>query len=90
MNLNRICHGFVAVAISLSSVGQYLVFGSSDLSVERNEFIRIYCLKRILTDVMVRIYPKGICIFFGLSLLSAGDRVWWVKSVQNTVASMDL
>ena len=32
MNLNRICHGFVAVAISLSSVGQYLVFVSSNPS----------------------------------------------------------
>ena len=35
-----------AVAYSLSSAGHYLVFDSSDLSIERKELFCIYRLKR--------------------------------------------
>lgn len=49
-----------AEGLSLSSVGQYLVFGSSDLSVERKTQFRINCLKLFQPDVAVRI-PTQIC-----------------------------
>ena len=78
------------MAFSLSSAGHYLVFDSSDLSVERKVQFRIYSLKRFQTDVVVRIYSSCNCIFFGLAVLSEGDDVWWFKSVQTAVASMDL
>ena len=41
---SRICHGCVAVAFSLSSAGRYLVFDSSDLSIETMELFCIYVL----------------------------------------------
>ena len=65
-----------AVAFSLSSAGQYLVFDSSDLSNERNELFRIYCLQHFHTDVVVQIYPNGKSIVFGLTLLLADGVVW--------------
>ena len=40
---------------SLSSAGHYLVFDSSDLSIERKELFCIYRLKRFQTDVAVGI-----------------------------------
>ena len=61
---------------SLSSPGQYLVFDSSDLSVETLELFCINGLMCFGSDVVVRIYPTLKSIFFGLSLLSAEDRVW--------------
>ena len=46
------------MAFSLSSAAQYLVFDSSDLSNERNELFRIYCLQHFHTDVVVQICPQ--------------------------------
>ena len=50
-----------SVAFSLSSAGQYLVFGSSDLSIETIELFRIYVLYCFWSDVVVRIYPQFWC-----------------------------
>ena len=51
------------MAFSLSSAGQYSVFDSSDLSIERKELFCIYRLKRFQADVVVQIYPKCLCIY---------------------------
>ena len=71
------------MAFSLSSAGHYLVFDSSDLSIERKEQSCICRLLRFQTDVVVRIYPSRNCIFFGLSLLSAREDVWRFESVHS-------
>ena len=63
-------------AFSLASAGQYLVFDSSDLSVETLELFCINGWRCFGSDVVVRIYPTLKSIFFGLSLLSAEDGVW--------------
>ena len=47
-------------AFSLSSAGQYLVFDSSDLSIETIELFCIYVFHCFWIDVVVRIYPR-IC-----------------------------
>lgn len=52
-----------AVAFSLSSAGQYLVFDSSDLSIETMELFCICVLHCFWSDVVVRICPKRLCIY---------------------------
>ena len=50
-------------AFSLSSAGQYLVFDSSDLSIETMELFCIYVLHCFWIDVVVQICPKCLCIY---------------------------
>ena len=52
-----------SVAFSLSSSGQYLVFDSSDLSIETMELFCIYVLHCFWIDVVVQICPKCLCIY---------------------------
>ena len=58
-----------SVAFSLSSAGQYLVFDSSDLSIETMELFCIYVIHCFWSDVVVRIYPNWNCIFFWIHLV---------------------
>ena len=82
--LRKVCGGsnlstvlaMYAEGFSLSSVGHYLVFDSSDLSMERKELFCIYRLKRFQVDVVVRIYPNRKSIYFGFTLGSTSGVVW--------------
>ena len=72
---------FAANASSLSSVGQYLVFGSSDLSVGRNEFFVFTVWSGSKLTWQFESIQTVKASLLGSSLFSVGDGVWWFKSV---------